>query len=367
MSERISRGRGDRGAAAVEYVLMLTVLVLGIGIGFSEFEDGVESDAQDTAAGIAGDPSGPTDSTSSSSTSSTPGSSSSTTQDTVPTNQAPIVDVPDYTRVSVDPSESNPFTLQTSIVDDFTPLDVMGITISWTTGLNGDGTYVEDPGDPSVWIEHDHTAPTPGVYYVTVCAHDGLDEACDTGTVKVSAGTVSVDTEIQFHGYWWDPWDYRWEWRPHVIFTVLDELGGQVMYDYVTIDYELTSHYDQGSGIEEHTLVGSCTTDPYVNGSATCSPDNHGLPADAVDATVTILGVTGLCIDAWDGGNSVVFDVSPLGGGPTDPPTTTTGGGSSTTVSNSSSSSSSTPPTTTTSTPPTTTTVITTTTFDDNT
>ncbi len=349
----------DRGAAAVEYILMLMVLVLGVTVGLNEFEHGVESEAAETAADISGDPAG----SSSTTTSEPPGSTSSTTTGTVPVNQPPIVDVPDLTQVPVDPGELNPFTLRTTVTDDFTPLDVMGIAITITSGLGGDGSYIIDPASPGAWIEHDHTAPNPGVYYVTVCAHDGLVETCDTGTVKVSTGTVHVDTDLNFSGYSWN--GSYWYWQTYSDFWVRDVGGGLVGFDDVSVDFTVEMVYDEGAG--EQTVAYNQTCSTGTDGH--CRWWSPTAPADAVRARVWVTDVRGVCVDGWDGDPSEISLESDLGEGPGSPPTTTS---STTTIP----SSSTTGPTTTTmsssttnstTTPPTTTTVITTTTFDDDT
>jgi hypothetical protein len=236
----------QRGAAIIEYVLMVIVLVIGVGVAIPELEHGAESSTKTTSEGIAGDPYSP-----STTTTAPTGPTTSLPEVTVPVNERPRVIVPDTT---VPPGTD--LTIRTSIVDDITPLDLMDITVTMTTGLGGDGTFVEDNvNTPGVWIEHDHTTPTPGVYFVEVCAFDGILEGCGTGRVKVTAGLVSVEATPEIQPYYFDDVSGEWVWDFYVHFMVRDETGNPIPnIDFVQVSYTVTAVYDRGFGEETITI-----------------------------------------------------------------------------------------------------------------
>ncbi len=161
----------QRGAALIEYVLMVFVVVLSIGIGVQELEHGVEEETESTASQIAGDPYA-VSSTVTSSTVLGP----STTNPVPIVNEKPVVDVPEFTFVPLDRDELNPFTIRTMISDDITPLALMEISV-WTEplkagypNLNGDlwDHSLDNVNDPKQWVEGTYTAVNAGIFNLTI-------------------------------------------------------------------------------------------------------------------------------------------------------------------------------------------------------
>jgi hypothetical protein len=360
---------GSRGVAVLEYVLMVSILVGGIGVSMGEFEDELASDASDTAIGIAGDPyTANTTTTIPSGTSSIPGPS--TTQAPVEVNEAPVVDVPNMTIRQLDLTPGSELTLRTTITDDITPLDLMDITVTWTTGLGGDGSYVEDyVNTPGEWIEHNHPAQTPGIYTVKVTAHDGLQEHFDIGTVKVTAGLVSVEAVPFYYNasYHWDVATSSWVWRYFTSVYVRDQAGNLMnpsLREFARVSFRETAlYYDANGDIQVQARNTFCTIGYGQPGE--CNAGLVSVPGIALAVVATVTGVTGYqggelnCTAGWDGLDPTTVTWSGLGDPPVDPPV----GASTTTTSTISTTS------TTTSTSTTTTTIAptTSTTINDNT
>ncbi|MCH7790210.1 MAG: hypothetical protein IH940_12335, partial [Acidobacteria bacterium] len=160
----------QRGAALIEYVLMVFVVALSIGVGVQGLEHGVEEETKGTASGISGDPY-VVSSTVTSSTVLGP----TTTKLAPVVNQKPVVDVPEFTIVPLDRDGVSPFKIRTMISDDITLLDVMEISVlteahntGWVTypNLSGDlyAHALDDVNDPKQWIEGTYTAVNTGIF-----------------------------------------------------------------------------------------------------------------------------------------------------------------------------------------------------------
>ena len=321
-SSRNSRVRSlrQRGAAAVEYVMLVSLFSVTVSVAATSMQTHVEQDSAETATQIGGIPGA---STTEVTTTSVGG-----TTTTMPNNNAPVV----YAGPDVTVYPGTTLTQPGTFSDSNTPADLLDI--AWSVSGGSLSNQTRTGGNTTINFSNTR----PGTYTLRLTASDGFLEGSDTAQIKVTSGIVRVSS-LDTYG-WWE--DYRLlKWHAETRVDIRNEFGRKT--PGITIWGTWT--FSNGS-----TTSQSCVAD----GNARCYFRAYNLSPSITSARFEVTNMTGPagCFDGWDGNNQE--DSQSQGGLWVPPPPTTTA--STTTASTTSTAS------TTTTTRPTTTTAATTTT-----
>lgn len=299
-SRATRRGRSGRGAALVEYILLLSVFVVAVVYSLDLINEEVEEDASETAydiggipgstvpgSGDAGDAGGDVGDGADGADAGDGGGGVDAGDDAgaddglADDNEVPVVYAgPD--RV-VSPSRTVWTTQAGTVFDSDTPGGLLDV--SWASSssqlVTTNRTHVN--GDTSI----DFRAERPGTYSLTLSASDGYLTGSDTAQVKVTSGIVTA-TSMSLFGWWTD--HNLLSWNAKARFRVVNPFGWPIAGLTVTGRWTFTT---------APTETATCTT----SADGWCEIFRVSISPSVTQVCFELVNVTGPtgCYDGWDG------------------------------------------------------------------
>jgi Flp pilus assembly pilin Flp len=275
--------RVDRGAAFIEYALLLALFTVVAIPGLTKLRDGAAGETRATTSRIAGTPVGTTPPPTTRTPITTTTAAPTTTTTRPPTTTTTLL--PSTMVIYAGPdariAPGTPHTQSGRLQTADNPLrdsawSNTGGTLSNTVTTNS-GTLVDRTTTFSFFTNR------PGRYYLALTGTNQSETRSDFAEVKVTSGTVT--TSISISGAYYDVTNTNW--YAYGLATLRNQFNEPVAG--VTVDYRTTT--SSGS-----TTNGTCVT----NSSGQCGAWILTMAETTSWAEFVVTGLTWECLDAWN-------------------------------------------------------------------